>query len=202
MACDWFRDSAAVVRRGTANARRCTRSSRRNSTALSRHHRAWAGIPRRRDARSHEGGARRRLENLPRFMSHLESVARNPDGRSRRVATGPADYRVEWDTASSNCSRLASSRPCVRAPDAGAGNDQSHVAIRRPTSGGRGSERPRARKPVSGPGAGERASDRGALSQGRSPFSVGAKWHDHLPPVPGRVKPEAAGPCGLRFDLQ
>ena len=39
----------------------------------------------------------RRLENLPRFMSHLESVAENPDGRSHWVAIGPADFRVEWD---------------------------------------------------------------------------------------------------------
>jgi uncharacterized membrane protein len=39
----------------------------------------------------------RRLENLPRFMSHLASVAENPDGRSHWVAVGPADYRVEWD---------------------------------------------------------------------------------------------------------
>ena len=39
----------------------------------------------------------RRLENLPRFMSHLESVAENPDGRSHWVAVGPADFRIEWD---------------------------------------------------------------------------------------------------------
>lgn len=39
----------------------------------------------------------RRIENLPRFMSHLESVAENPDGRSHWVAVGPGDYRIEWD---------------------------------------------------------------------------------------------------------
>jgi uncharacterized membrane protein len=38
----------------------------------------------------------RDLENLPRFMSHLESVKQN-DGRSHWVAKGPAGTTVEWD---------------------------------------------------------------------------------------------------------
>jgi uncharacterized membrane protein len=39
----------------------------------------------------------RRLENLPRFMSHLERVECIDDRRSHWVARGPADLRVEWD---------------------------------------------------------------------------------------------------------
>lgn len=39
----------------------------------------------------------RRLENLPRFMAHLESVTQEGGGRSHWVARGPADLRVEWD---------------------------------------------------------------------------------------------------------
>ena len=39
----------------------------------------------------------RRLENLPRFMTHLEQVTDLGDGRSRWVAKGPAGTTVEWD---------------------------------------------------------------------------------------------------------
>jgi uncharacterized membrane protein len=39
----------------------------------------------------------RRLENLPRFMAHLESVTDLGKGRSRWVATGPAGASVTWD---------------------------------------------------------------------------------------------------------
>jgi uncharacterized membrane protein len=39
----------------------------------------------------------RRLENLPRFMTHLHRVTETPDGRSHWVAAGPAGLRVEWD---------------------------------------------------------------------------------------------------------
>jgi uncharacterized membrane protein len=39
----------------------------------------------------------RRLENLPRFMEHLESVTEGVDGRSHWIARGPAGVRVEWD---------------------------------------------------------------------------------------------------------
>src|SRR5688572_18065714 len=39
----------------------------------------------------------RRLENLPRFMSHLHSVTEYPSGRSHWVAAGPAGLQVEWD---------------------------------------------------------------------------------------------------------
>jgi len=38
----------------------------------------------------------RRLENLPRFMDHLESVTVIDDRRSHWIAIGPAGFRVEW----------------------------------------------------------------------------------------------------------
>lgn len=39
----------------------------------------------------------RDLENLPRFMRHLESVRVSGDGRSHWVAKAPAGTSVEWD---------------------------------------------------------------------------------------------------------
>src|SRR5262245_47099160 len=39
----------------------------------------------------------RDLENLPRFMSHLESVTTTGPTRSRWVAKGPLGMRVEWE---------------------------------------------------------------------------------------------------------
>ena len=39
----------------------------------------------------------RRLENLPRFMTHLDRVTESPDGLSHWVAAGPAGIAVEWD---------------------------------------------------------------------------------------------------------
>jgi uncharacterized membrane protein len=39
----------------------------------------------------------RNLENLPRAMSHLESVREQPNGRSHWTAKGPAGTKVEWD---------------------------------------------------------------------------------------------------------
>jgi uncharacterized membrane protein len=39
----------------------------------------------------------RNLENLPRFMDHLESVTVLDEERSHWVAKGPAATRVEWD---------------------------------------------------------------------------------------------------------
>jgi uncharacterized membrane protein len=38
----------------------------------------------------------RKLENLPRFMRHLESVRDSGNGRSEWTAIGPAGYRVSW----------------------------------------------------------------------------------------------------------
>jgi len=39
----------------------------------------------------------RRLENLPQFMAHLESVTQDSNGTSHWIAKGPAGLRVEWD---------------------------------------------------------------------------------------------------------
>jgi uncharacterized membrane protein len=39
----------------------------------------------------------RNLENLPRFMDHLETVTQLDDRRSHWVAKGPGGTRVEWD---------------------------------------------------------------------------------------------------------
>jgi uncharacterized membrane protein len=39
----------------------------------------------------------RHLENLPRFMKHLERVRQDGEGRSHWTAVGPAGLRVEWD---------------------------------------------------------------------------------------------------------
>lgn len=39
----------------------------------------------------------RRLENLPRFMSHLYRVSEGPDRKSHWAAAGPGGLAVEWD---------------------------------------------------------------------------------------------------------
>jgi uncharacterized membrane protein len=39
----------------------------------------------------------RHLENLPRFMRHLDSVEQQDSSRSHWVAQGPANSKVEWD---------------------------------------------------------------------------------------------------------
>lgn len=39
----------------------------------------------------------RDLENLPRFMQHLEAVKDTGGGRSHWVASGPAGSTIEWD---------------------------------------------------------------------------------------------------------
>ena len=41
----------------------------------------------------------RRLENLPRFMSHLESVTVSDDRQSHWIGKIPAPLRLEWDAA-------------------------------------------------------------------------------------------------------
>jgi uncharacterized membrane protein len=44
----------------------------------------------------------RQLENLPRFMDHLESVTVLDEDLSHWVAKGPAGTRVEWDASIHN----------------------------------------------------------------------------------------------------
>lgn len=41
----------------------------------------------------------RRLDNLPRFMTHLHQVTEGADGLSHWVAAGPAGLSVTWDAA-------------------------------------------------------------------------------------------------------
>ena len=94
------------------------------TAAIARHHRAWtpttpsssASVPTRRPggdlSRPAEGRTRRSrstgpprsstasgadFENLPRFMSHLESVQATGDRRSHWKAKAPAGMTVEWD---------------------------------------------------------------------------------------------------------
>jgi uncharacterized membrane protein len=52
--------------------------------------------------RSEVYGFWRNLENLPRFMDHLESVSVVDEERSHWVARGPAGTRVEWDAVVHN----------------------------------------------------------------------------------------------------
>ena len=44
----------------------------------------------------------RQMDNLPRAMSHLESVSDLGNGRSHWVAKGPAGVHVEWDAETIN----------------------------------------------------------------------------------------------------
>jgi uncharacterized membrane protein len=39
----------------------------------------------------------RRLENLPRFMTHLDCVTEEAGGTSHSVTSGPAALAIEWD---------------------------------------------------------------------------------------------------------
>ena len=66
----------------------------------------------------------RRLENLPRFMRHLQSVEDIGGGRSHWVTAGPAGTQVEWDAeiVGDVAGELVSWRslPGATAPNAGA----------------------------------------------------------------------------------
>jgi uncharacterized membrane protein len=79
----------------------------------------------------------RRLENLPTFMAHLESVEVGADGRSHWKAAAPMGRSVEWDA------EIAEDRPgeilAWRSTD---GSDlEHHGSVRfRPAPGGRGTE--------------------------------------------------------------
>lgn len=77
------------------------------------------------------------LENLPQFMSHLESVEVNGDGRSHWVAAAPAGRKVEWDA------EITEDRPnelIAWRSVAGASVDNSGSVRFRPAPGGRGTE--------------------------------------------------------------
>ncbi|MEV7328367.1 SRPBCC family protein [Micromonospora sp. NPDC093244] len=65
----------------------------------------------------------RDMENLPRFMAHLESVHADDLRRSHWIARGPAGHRVEWDAEiiddQPNKSITWRSLPGSRVPNAG-----------------------------------------------------------------------------------
>ncbi|MBM0232611.1 SRPBCC family protein [Micromonospora sp. STR1_7] len=65
----------------------------------------------------------RNMENLPRFMAHLESVHADDLRRSHWTARGPAGHRVEWDAEiiddQPNKSITWRSLPGTRVPNAG-----------------------------------------------------------------------------------
>ena len=79
----------------------------------------------------------RDLENLPRFMLHLQSVRQTSDRRSHWVTRGPAGTRIEWDA------EITEDRPnehlAWRSLE-GADVDNSGVVRFRARPGGRGSE--------------------------------------------------------------
>jgi uncharacterized membrane protein len=79
----------------------------------------------------------RRLENLPRFMEHLESVTLAGDGRSHWTAKGPFGTRVEWnaDIVNDRENELIAWRSLKGADVGNAGSVQFH-----PAPGGRGTE--------------------------------------------------------------
>jgi uncharacterized membrane protein len=79
----------------------------------------------------------RDFRNLPRFMSHLESVRVIDDRRSHWIAVGPAGTRVEWD------SEVTEDRPnqLLRWRSAPGADVENHGTVRfTQAPGGRGTE--------------------------------------------------------------
>jgi uncharacterized membrane protein len=79
----------------------------------------------------------RQLENLPRFMTHLESVQELDANRSRWKAKGPAARSVEWEA------EIVDDRPAERISwrsVPGADVDNSGTVMFRPAPGDRGTE--------------------------------------------------------------
>lgn len=77
----------------------------------------------------------RNLENLPRFMYHLQSVQDLGDGHSHWITSGPAGTRIEWDA------EITEDRPdelLAWRSLGGADVDQSGVVRFEPRPGGRG----------------------------------------------------------------
>jgi uncharacterized membrane protein len=78
----------------------------------------------------------RRLENLPTFMYHLQSVTES-NGRSRWVANGPAGMSVAWDA------EIVEDRPgtCIAWRSLPGADVENHGRVDfRPGPGGRGTE--------------------------------------------------------------
>ncbi len=79
----------------------------------------------------------RRLENLPRFMEHLESVIESDEKHSHWVANGPAGKSVEWDAEIIN--EIPNELIAWRSLD-GSEVDNAGSVHFRTASGGRGTE--------------------------------------------------------------
>ena len=79
----------------------------------------------------------RELENLPRFMTHLESVRPFGEGRTRWRAHGPAGLDVEWDAEIT--SEKAGEHIEWRSVDDAAVRNTGRLEFR-PAPGGRGTE--------------------------------------------------------------
>jgi uncharacterized membrane protein len=77
------------------------------------------------------------LENLPRFMTHLQSVQSMSDGRSRWRAAGPAGVEIEWEAEISD-QRINELIAWHSIGDASVTN-RGEVEFR-PAPGGRGTE--------------------------------------------------------------
>ena len=77
----------------------------------------------------------RNFENLPRFMSYLESVRSVGDGRSHWVARGPRGARIEWDAEMVN--DLPDRRITWRSIDGPDARHRGSVNFE-PAAGGRG----------------------------------------------------------------
>jgi uncharacterized membrane protein len=77
------------------------------------------------------------LENLPRFMTHLQSVRSLGGGRSRWRAAGPADREVVWgaEIADERVDEVIAWRSVRGAPVANSGKVEFRAA-----PGGRGTE--------------------------------------------------------------
>jgi uncharacterized membrane protein len=79
----------------------------------------------------------RNLQNLPRFMTHLESVRIRDDRRSRWIASGPGQTRVEWEA------EITEDRPNERISwhsVEGSQVDNAGTVSFSPAPGGRGTE--------------------------------------------------------------
>jgi uncharacterized membrane protein len=79
----------------------------------------------------------RNLQNLPRFMAHLESVQIRDDRRSRWVARGPGRSRIEWEAEITEDQR--NERISWRSVE-GSQVDNAGTVSFRPAPGGRGTE--------------------------------------------------------------
>lgn len=79
----------------------------------------------------------RKYENLPRFMSHLESVEEQDGGRSHWVAKAPAGTHVSWDAETTE--DVPNERISWRSLEGATIPNEGHVSFKA-APGGRGTE--------------------------------------------------------------